>query len=226
MSNKILKIYLAGPWVFSEDPFGVAENLKKICSELGFEGVFPLDGNSLPEGYSQQNLARFVRNKCKEIIKSCDIVLANVTPFLGIDTDSGTAFEMGFAEGKDIPVFPFSNVESTIEDRANALKLVIENKDIGKSLPTAKREGPPLTNEQERVIQAFKDFHASYPEASLLGLSEFQRHTNAMVNFGFQERECICIQSPEGLERVFTGSFKKSLELVRDLINNGELQIK
>jgi nucleoside 2-deoxyribosyltransferase len=58
------------------------------------------------------------------LIRSCDIVIANTTPFRGPSADVGTVFEMGFAHALGKLVFAYTNVtpiftERTIEALGN-----------------------------------------------------------------------------------------------------------
>ncbi len=90
------KIYLAGPDVFLENAKEHGENLKQKCSACGFEGLFPLDNNV--QGDTKAELAKKIRAGNIELIKSCDIVIANLSPFRGPEPDSGTVWEVGFAQ--------------------------------------------------------------------------------------------------------------------------------
>jgi nucleoside 2-deoxyribosyltransferase len=58
-------------------------------------GVFPFDNeisNLEPHSFG---LAHAIRGANMELIKSCDAILANMTPFRGPSMDVGTAYEMG-----------------------------------------------------------------------------------------------------------------------------------
>jgi len=91
------KIYLAGPEVFLENSKEYGEVLKRKCLAAGFEGVFPLDNDA--QGETREELARNIKVGNIELIKSCDIVIANLSPFRGPEPDSGTVWEVGFAQG-------------------------------------------------------------------------------------------------------------------------------
>lgn len=85
-----MKIYLAGPDVFRENAIEHFENLKKICQKWGLEGHAPTDNFSNLDSKSifEANIA---------MLKTCDIVVANLTPFRGAGVDDGTAVEIGYA---------------------------------------------------------------------------------------------------------------------------------
>lgn len=106
------RVYLAGPDVFRPNPKAWAEKAKAICAEHGLIGVFPLD-NELPwpPGVSKPQMAAMIRAANIDLIKSCDMVIANVSPFRGPNADDGTAWEMGFAEALGKPVIGWTERE-------------------------------------------------------------------------------------------------------------------
>ena len=101
MSNA-KRIYLAGPDVFERDPHLAGSRLKDACAARGLEGVYPLDVGA--RGDSPAAIAHHIYWNNLALIKSCDAVLANTTPFRGPSADVGTAWEMGFATALGLPV--------------------------------------------------------------------------------------------------------------------------
>jgi nucleoside 2-deoxyribosyltransferase len=100
-----MKIYLAGPEVFLPDPIAAGETLKVLCTANGAEGLFPMD-NSIPAhilaGTASTtgeiiSVATWIRSQNMAMIRSCDGIVANMTPFRGVSMDVGTAYEMGVA---------------------------------------------------------------------------------------------------------------------------------
>ncbi len=103
------RIYLAGPEVFLTDAVSIGDQKKKICEAYGFEGIFPLDNIlELNEPSPQENGLKIGRAN-EELIESCDIVIANMTPFRGASCDVGTAYEMGFGKALGKTVLAYSN---------------------------------------------------------------------------------------------------------------------
>lgn len=94
--SKVLKIYLAGPDVFEPNAIEQGKALKKLCKSHGYKGLFPLD-NSLKLTNSPHQNARLIRKANIELIKKADIVMANLNPFRGLEPDSGTIYEVGYA---------------------------------------------------------------------------------------------------------------------------------
>jgi len=74
------KIYLAGPDVFEPDAISIGEKLKKLASEYGFIGLFPLDNIISTQG-APYEVARAIRDANIKLIESADIVMANLNPF-------------------------------------------------------------------------------------------------------------------------------------------------
>jgi len=106
--NKV-RAYLAGPDVSLPDPIAVANRKKELCAKYGIEGVFPLDTEIDLSGLSKPEQGYLISNANENLIKSCDIVIANITPFRGPSADVGTVFEIGFARGLGKYVFAYTN---------------------------------------------------------------------------------------------------------------------
>jgi nucleoside 2-deoxyribosyltransferase len=107
----MLRVYLAGPDVFLPAPQDWGRRKQAICARFGLAGVTPLDTlpdeppawSALPEW---QRIA--LRNEAH--IRTCDAVIANLTPFRGPSADAGTVFEVGFARALGRPVFGYATV--------------------------------------------------------------------------------------------------------------------
>ena len=109
------KIYLAGPDVFLPDAKAHGERLKALCARYGFEGLFPLDNElSHPDPLV---LAGMIRDANIAMIRRCDGVIANLSPFRGPEPDSGTVWEVGFARGLGKPVIAYSRDRRTLKAR-------------------------------------------------------------------------------------------------------------
>jgi len=100
-------IYLAGPDVFEPDAIGQGKHLKALCREYGFEGFYPLD-NIIEPCATPQLHAAAIRKANIELIKKADIIMANLNPFRGFEPDSGTVYEVGFAEALGKPVVAYA----------------------------------------------------------------------------------------------------------------------
>ena len=114
------RIYLAGFDVFRRDAKEHGERLKQLCRDRGFVGLYPLDGQ-LPSSLQRQDAARWIYAANIELIRSADIVMANLDDFRGFgEPDSGTAFEVGFAAALNKPVWAYRSTEETLVERVKA----------------------------------------------------------------------------------------------------------
>lgn len=90
-------IYLAGPSVFRPDAEAYAIALLEKCRQHGLRGLYPLD---VEEGVTQIPRADSIYRANITRIEKADIVMADLNPFRGLEPDSGTAFELGYAAAK------------------------------------------------------------------------------------------------------------------------------
>lgn len=117
-----MRVYLAGPDVFLPDPLARAARLKAACAARGLEGVFPLD--ALPQGdppaWASLPEALRIARRNEAHIASCDVLVANLSPFRGPSADVGTVFEVGFMRALGRPVFGWSNDARPFAERTRA----------------------------------------------------------------------------------------------------------
>jgi nucleoside 2-deoxyribosyltransferase len=111
------RVYLAGPEVFLRNAKEAGERKKVFCKKYGFEGVFPLDNEVEVKGKSAREIGLCISGVNEELIKTCDVVIANLTPFRGPSADVGTAYEMGFAHALGKMVFAYTNVAAPFTER-------------------------------------------------------------------------------------------------------------
>ena len=113
-------IYLAGPEVFLPNATALGERKKQICAAYGFEGHFPLDNELSLDGLTPREAGLLIGRMNQDLIRRCDAVVANVTPFRGPSADVGTVWEMGFAAGLEHVVSAYSNNVAPFFDRTVA----------------------------------------------------------------------------------------------------------
>lgn len=126
------KIYLAGPDVFKKIERCNAwfAALKQSLKERGYEGLSPFDsGANFMVDISPQEKGKQIFLANRMLLDKCDAVLANVSPFRGPSCDAGTAWEIGYADGKGLPVFAYSYgmdyiPEATYKQRCDAMERV------------------------------------------------------------------------------------------------------
>lgn len=136
-----LRVYLAGPDVFFHDALEIGENKKSICSRYGFEGVYPLDApfDVLSDLDFPADMGRKTFDLMVELMDSCDLVIANLTPFRGPSMDVGTAIEIGYMYGCGKHVFGYTNVVKDYSERVEPDCFLIESFGLADNLMV---EGP------------------------------------------------------------------------------------
>jgi nucleoside 2-deoxyribosyltransferase len=129
-----LRIYLAGPDVFLPDAANLFAAKRKLCADYGFTGVSPVDGEIDLSALSKRAAALRISADNEGLIRSCNLLIANLTPFRGPSADVGTAYEMGFARALGLPVFAYSNVAGSLLERTHgALRAQAKQRPAGGS---------------------------------------------------------------------------------------------
>lgn len=100
-------IYLAGPEVFLPDAVDMGRRKSALCANYGFRGLYPLDADFRDQ--TDERLSRRIFDSNVGMIRACDAVIANLTPFRGPSADAGTVFEVGFALALGKPALAYSN---------------------------------------------------------------------------------------------------------------------
>lgn len=102
-SPSLPRIYLAGPNVFRPDAVAFGAALKRKCTDAGLLGCFPLDNEI--NGSSPAETARLIYEANVALIETSHAVVADISPFRSPNMDPGTAWEIGYAIAKGLPVF-------------------------------------------------------------------------------------------------------------------------
>ena len=130
------RAYLAGPDVFLSDAVAVGSRKKELCGRYGLSGHFPLDNDLPPQAMPiyRANVA---------LIRSCDLVIANLTPFRGPSADAGTVFEVGYAAALGLPVWGYSADGRIYADKTSPDRYAVEDFGLTDNLmiPCAIAEG-------------------------------------------------------------------------------------
>jgi nucleoside 2-deoxyribosyltransferase len=115
------RVYLAGPEVFFPNAVAQGEKKKRLCAGHGFEGVYPLDNVIAgAEHLAPKDLARRISHGNERLMRGCDLLIANCTPFRGLSMDVGTAFEIGFMRALGRPVLGYSNTPTDYAARVRS----------------------------------------------------------------------------------------------------------
>lgn len=109
------KVYIAGPDVFKKDALEIGKRYKELCRTYGFEGLYPFD-NEVDFNAPKKEVACAIYKANVEMIEQCNIVIANLNPFRGMESDSGTVWECGYALGRGKKVYGYmSDTRSYLE---------------------------------------------------------------------------------------------------------------
>ncbi|MEI7445409.1 MAG: nucleoside 2-deoxyribosyltransferase [Burkholderiales bacterium] len=99
-------VYLAGPDVFRPDAPDRYRRMETLCARMGLVGLRPSDGGiASGDPACGPELAQRIYEGNVALIRRCDAVVANLSPFRGqVEPDSGTVFEVGVAVALGKPV--------------------------------------------------------------------------------------------------------------------------
>jgi nucleoside 2-deoxyribosyltransferase len=118
----VRRAYLAGFECFMPNARETGDRMKEICRNYGFQGIFPGDtapGVPVPEETTPMNHFAFRANifdRDQQHIRNSNFIIANLNPFHGEESDSGTAFEAGMCYGLGYDCYGFvSGTRSMIE---------------------------------------------------------------------------------------------------------------
>ncbi|MGL5082109.1 MAG: nucleoside 2-deoxyribosyltransferase [Microcoleaceae cyanobacterium] len=116
----IMRAYLAGPDVFLPDPEKTAHAKQEICQRYGFVGLFPLDQTLNIEKLNPRDAGLAIYRSNIQLMNSCSLIIANMTPFRSPSLDVGTAFEIGYMTAQGKPIFCYSNDDRLYTERVIA----------------------------------------------------------------------------------------------------------
>jgi len=112
-----LRAYLAGPDIFLTDAGQWAERKKRICAHHGLVGISPLDHPSDEPPWGALPDWRRIASRNEALIRSCALMIANLTPFRGPSADVGTVYEVGFMRALGRPVFGYATTATPFTQR-------------------------------------------------------------------------------------------------------------
>ncbi|QEW07542.1 nucleoside 2-deoxyribosyltransferase [Nitrincola iocasae] len=108
LSTMPFHIYLAGPSVFYPDVASLSAQLKADCRKLGMEPLYPLDNEIHQEQLTPAEMAQAIAQANIGMIQQADAIIADISCFRGTAMDVGTAFEIGMAVQRGIPVISYT----------------------------------------------------------------------------------------------------------------------
>jgi nucleoside 2-deoxyribosyltransferase len=114
-----MNIYLAGTGVFKVDAVEHGRWLKNLCAIYGHDGHYPMDNEI--DGSDSKAIAEAIKEANVKMIRECDCVIADLNSFRGTEPDSGTVWEVGFAQGLGKPVFGFCESTDSYLDKTRKI---------------------------------------------------------------------------------------------------------
>jgi nucleoside 2-deoxyribosyltransferase len=101
------KVYLAGPEVFFPDGEAITEAKRALTRDYGFVPNIWSGAQDWPT--DKFEIGVFIARNNEAVMNDSDFIIANMTPFRGISTDVGTAFEIGYMCAQGKPAFGYTN---------------------------------------------------------------------------------------------------------------------
>ena len=103
------RAYLTAPEAFlGIGPAKVARAMD-ICAGLGFEGVLPADEDSSRNSSHASDLALAISRRNRDRIRTCDLLVADLSQAQSSQGSLAAVEEVGFAVGLGIPVWVYSD---------------------------------------------------------------------------------------------------------------------
>jgi nucleoside 2-deoxyribosyltransferase len=182
-----LRVYLAGPDVFLSDAAALARAKQDLCARYGFVGVSPVDNDVAVMTLAKHEAAQRLSAALEAMIRGCDLLIANLTPFRGPSADVGTVYEMGYARALGLPLYAYTNVGGTLLERTRQA--------LGEAVRT-------------RPSGEFEDCHR-------MVIEDFDWIDNLMLVGAVEAGGSQVVVNPTPEERCFTdlGGFEKCLRL-------------
>jgi nucleoside 2-deoxyribosyltransferase len=117
------RIYLAGPEVFLTNAREIGTRKCAICEQHGLVGVFPTDEeDACDPALSRPDQGLAISRAMERVMRTCNAMIVNLTPFRGPSADVGSAYEMGFMRALGRPIFAYSNDDRPFLDRVAAFR--------------------------------------------------------------------------------------------------------
>lgn len=129
-----MKVYIAGK-LCSENEREQLEKIEKLCKEIGFETFLPHKDAGLCKG--MKDVPRIFKSDITEGMKGINLVIALLD---GLHVGAGTAWELGYAYAKKIPVIGIKTDEPIGEALDSLSAILIGSMKIVTSYDELKKE--------------------------------------------------------------------------------------
>jgi nucleoside 2-deoxyribosyltransferase len=134
MKNKYMKVYIAGK-LCSESERKFLEKLAKIAEELGFETFLPHRNIGLCKNI--EDVDKIFKGDIINGFENVSLVIADLN---GLHVGAGTAWELGYAYAKGIPIIGIKEDEPIEDALENLSAIIIYSSKIVTSLDELKEK--------------------------------------------------------------------------------------
>lgn len=117
MQANPIDVYIAGPDVFFTNAPAHFAYIKEKLAAHGLRGQEPVDGGLSKGAPLNRETALAICKGNYQKIRECPVVLANLNPFRGMDPDSGTCAEVGYAKGLGKLIVAYTDSPEPYADR-------------------------------------------------------------------------------------------------------------
>lgn len=117
------RVYLAGPEVILAMSHDIGPHKRAICARHGLIGIYSADEPHAPDpahSLPEQGIA--ISQAMERAMRSCDAMIANLTPFRGPSANVGSAYEMEYMRPLGRPIFAYCNDTRSLLDRVTAFR--------------------------------------------------------------------------------------------------------
>jgi nucleoside 2-deoxyribosyltransferase len=129
-----MKVYIAGK-LCNNSEIEFLEEIAKIVEEMGFESFLPHRDVGIAKG--MEDVERIFKGDILEGFKNVDLVVADLN---GLHVGAGTAWELGYAYAKGIPLIGIKTDESVEEAFEYLSSILIGSMEIVTSIEELKNK--------------------------------------------------------------------------------------
>lgn len=112
-----IDVYIAGPDVFFPNAPAHFAYIREKLAQHGMRGREPVDGGLSKGAPLNRETALAICKGNYQLIRECQVVLANLNPFRGMEPDSGTCAEVGYAKGIGKLIVAYTDSPEPYADR-------------------------------------------------------------------------------------------------------------
>jgi len=110
------KVYISGFDVFHKESYFIYKQQKELLMNNRFIALHPFDKETImAENFKEEFVSIIVHNNL-QMIKECDIIIANLNSYRGAEPDSGTIFEIGYGYALNKKIIGYKEILTSYEE--------------------------------------------------------------------------------------------------------------